>query len=841
MGEQVFFTPQNATALYATPGELESVANGTMSMENLERVVSRSPSRFVPFTIVGILVDGCEAPRMPFSENTASVDAMVPPKNGYYITMEDAHDLVFNNVDGMASFFLVDAVEGVTADLLFRALEPVITGDERARVFDVRAFLNAYMDYASSIARTILLSLSAISIVACSQLIKTTTQMNLSEKIRELGIFQAMGFKRKAILDIVISQVLFVSVIGTGIGFLLGTLLPLNFDLSIMVKFLSGNRIYAVASSGVLTISMTSILTSIGAGIGLPLLFSSVPAAKMRSWTIVEMMNPVYMQVNPDIEARGRNARSQGRRRARRHHVEMKQVVAWLATLVAAITLMAIAPYKMFPSGKLWIRGTESFAWLGLGCLGIVLFLVSLVEITGGGMGMVSRGLSWLFKRYLGPVQAYVPKAIHAHSRRMRNIIGTLLVGTALLVSISIVHDTVSKGDAYSNRTYIGGDVAVYTPLVSQSDIPGIENVPGVGRATVYLYDVMETWRSNIQDGFKYIVNQVDGYGGKGNNINERLDVVVIDPGEYATVNAQGVMHAITKPDPGESLGAFVSRLDEPGTVILQDALARDLHKEVGDRVDANILGITGTLEIVGMATNLPCGPFMHTMDDGFNSSRMAFTSFNTLRSLVEDFIGDVDIVVKNASVESSFIGDGVFAGNVAGYSSGFIDKNQVAGILSTIPCIASSSFRFSTFAPGFPVVNATYDATRVEYLHPNVALAPGMELSLPLRFFIVDPEDDLALSGSQQSIVDAHDVIDSIAYTSPYFPGANTPHNSTVDEVLYTIDKFNAYIPRSSFNDTCYCVANQHVARYSTVDNLTYVYENKVGDVLEVEFHMEN
>lgn len=294
IGDTIKIMPLNATKAYATPQELMDIENNVTSIDEVEESIRENLSRIVDFTIVGIIIDGSEAPEKPVPDKDFSFTGFMPNAKTIYIRMNDSFEWVFNERPGEISHFLVDVEGNFPGASAFE--DEITAGNETVNIVaaDVKALFQDYIDYVSVLVLVILVSLTVGSWVACFLLIKTITDILIRDRMREIGILRANGFSRKATMEIFLGQLLVISAVGTAGGLLLGLVPPQFFDLDILITFVSYNKVYPVTVEGAIVASPASITASIISGMALPFLFAISSLKQLRRKSIVEMMSPEF-------------------------------------------------------------------------------------------------------------------------------------------------------------------------------------------------------------------------------------------------------------------------------------------------------------------------------------------------------------------------------------------------------------------------------------------------------------------------------------------------------------------------------------------------------------------
>jgi len=251
------------------------------------------------------------------AKNAQSLDGIVPGDQSIYARMNDTlaciHNQNYNNVTkaGEVGFFLVDTSDSFSGGTdAFSDEIPAAVGNATIIGNDIRAAIQGYVDYAMMMARVILIVLTIAAWMSCAVLIKTVSQMNLDEKMREMGVLRAIGFKKRSIGEIVIAQLGVMIGIGVAAGLIIGLVPPQFFDISELSQYLSYNKVYAMSDVTV-AVSMASTIITVTSGIALPLVSGLIPLIAAQKRSVVEMMSPSYMRKGNS------NAKKKGTRRSR--------------------------------------------------------------------------------------------------------------------------------------------------------------------------------------------------------------------------------------------------------------------------------------------------------------------------------------------------------------------------------------------------------------------------------------------------------------------------------------------------------------------------------------------
>lgn len=537
--------------------------------------------------------------------------------------------------------------------------------------------------------------------------------------------------------------------------------------------------------------------------------------------------------------------------------INRNEKVFKIKKLILPIILIPIFAYlihyfslNLVPEGT-FHTSESTYPYLG-GVLIAAVFLIVCVcvvfkDVIAAFTAFISMGL----KRWIGEFGNIIPKRVfNANKNRNRkNMTYFLIVVTSLVVTISSIYSS-SLGREYdTNRTMMGGEIVVYEPMIHVDQIPSVlSSVSGIEAATLITFNSIDTWSFNDVEASQYLVNKFGSYGGKHDNITENLNVVIIDDVDvFLSVNKPSeTFYEIVEPS-NMNARQFMSTLKTDGTTVIQGSLAEDIGKGVGDHAILETFGMKGSLEITGIADFLPACPYMKfldLLDISTTVSRTMMITRDTLYDLIEDYVGNIDVFIKNMSVDE-FVQqhtNETIPTDYYGYTSSPIDTSVVLPLLNAIPEIDEMSTRFSTFAPYAPEVYTTYDPSRLLYENPNAIINESGNITLPSRFYAVDPIDEINITSDSETVIECFSWLNNNPLIG--YDGVRR-YNRTANEILYGLDNFYYYndfnTRRSIQGNSTFCVTNKYVSMYEDVDNLTYVHENRVGDVLTVTFESNN
>ena len=529
-----------------------------------------------------------------------------------------------------------------------------------------------------------------------------------------------------------------------------------------------------------------------------------------------------------------------------------KAAAAWTIILAASFISFYLGATNVFvDKGSFKIDFDLAWPWLLATGGGVFFLLIAVWQLSADQIGGVSALFARIGRRRIGPLSSFIPQSIHANTRNVKNLIGFLTLGVALVASLTILSDTVQIGNTAMNHSYLGGDIIIYSPMIPRSSLPGVRSMNGITTATMYTGVVMDNWNFNFDKAYQYIVNTADEYGGRDTNVTQNLNIIIIDPDEYLANNPPSSVirnefsttiqsiYEIDKPNPFEDPTAFIHRLDRPMTAVVSTNLLKTLGKDIGDAITVSINGFMGDLEIAGSASNLPAVPYMRIMDSAGYMTRSMIISRATFESILYSFIGNTDIMIKNMTIPSRLMNYSV-SNSAAGYASGLINITRINSTIYGIDGVDRVAYRFSTFAPGAPSLNATFNPQQLVWKHANVSAGAGDEFPLPCRAYVVSGLEDAWFAGSQEKVSESMGWLNGNFMADPTAGLPPGPRNRTAPEALRAIDNIGGNRP-TLFGNTSACVTNRYVAAYESVDNETYVYEMKPGDLIKFSLPMDD
>lgn len=140
--------------------------------------------------------------------------------NVLYVSLPELQNIL--NKEGKLSFIEVSAlcyscpIEEIVAQISSKLPEAKVTA-----ILEAVESRKAIVDKFSILARTV----SLIVLFIGSLILSNTVLLSINERNREIGVFRALGFKKRHIAAIIVLETAIVSILGSLIGYLLGIVL----------------------------------------------------------------------------------------------------------------------------------------------------------------------------------------------------------------------------------------------------------------------------------------------------------------------------------------------------------------------------------------------------------------------------------------------------------------------------------------------------------------------------------------------------------------------------------------------------------------------------------------
>ncbi len=470
---------------------------------------------------------------------------------------------------GVSIFFSVNIAADSLAVSLYQQLDPSTYGDVDEWVYLFRGVLVVF---------------SAISLIVCVIIIKNLMEMAKEEQLHEIGVLRAIGTSKFSIFLIFFYQILIISVIGMIIGLFLGYFMAGYFFGPL--KGVLSNFLYLGTEFDVyLTVSPLTIVSGMLAGLGIPLTIGMIPAISASRVNVLQTLNP----------------------RSRPRKTPLRSMTILVIQLITSIVLIVfgITAINVGFSGLLSFNTDPTmetnFAIITLFIAGIV-FISGSILLGAIFLPYISHGLSIIFWPILQKMKKICHRNIVKHSRRTKNTFLMISIALAFLIAMNITLSSIEAGIIPGARMRIGGDVRIglfysseqrIIPLNTSQSILQLEHVTNV-------CEVKNSYpRENI--------TTCDDFG---KNTGERMLLLVINTTTYARMHS---WRSIYKYYELTAFEDFIHRLDENGTVIIQQELAESIGKSKGQYVNITTTSYysffpatTNNYKVVGIMDVLP-------------------------------------------------------------------------------------------------------------------------------------------------------------------------------------------------------------------------------------------
>jgi putative ABC transport system permease protein len=398
------------------------------------------------------------------------------------------------------------------------------SGLEALSADQVTAKTQATLDQGLSFINTFLLVFAFIALIVATFLIVNTFTIIVAQRGRELALLRAMGASRAQVRFSVLFEAAIVGLVGATVGLGVGWLLAagiswvmayLGIDLGGMPAGLSTNAIVISYAVG--------LVVTMGA--------AYAPAVRASRVPPIAAMTGEFMT----------GAQGMGRR-----------TILAIVLVAGGVVVMAGGLFGWFP---------EALACVGVGALLILL------GVTGAGP-LLGRPVTWalgrLYRWVFGSVGQLAELNAARNPRRTAATASALMIGLALVVTMSILGQTSKTSVASIVATSFRGDLAVSSLTTQMAPAVGdkIEKVDGVA-------DMYRVRRASASVGGKdssVLGMDADAFG--------RTTEMTMESGSMS---------------------------DAANTVILRDDWASDRGYQVGSTVDVTIRGTTAALKVTGI------------------------------------------------------------------------------------------------------------------------------------------------------------------------------------------------------------------------------------------------
>lgn len=604
--EQFLAVPGNSCVISVDLAELYNLSVGdsiylpALNMGLLGQTWSDT-STWGNFTIQAIIIDGGEATN-EFTPPASNYNSLDPPSRGIYLAMDDAYNYVFNTYGENVSYIYVHASDTTNIE---KTMNDIYTALQNSVDFGHISFYQAnYKEqFATSISETMnmlnlmFIVLSFMGMLVCAILIKNLMEMNTQSQIYEIGILRAIGTGKNSIFKIFIFQILFISMIGTIIGLLLGVGLSYLF-IDVMSNIISEtNFLYTFDQLQIykteIIITQTPFISGTLSGILIPLLFGFLPVIKASKINVIEALQGQRSEVVL---------------------VKAIKAIKYFFKIVLSLGLIIIGYYcSNYGFSNLFTIHTDFVEIKGIiyilfGLVGIIFGVLYLTITLFPIIAMLIVHISvWL----LGNLRTITYRNVLRNKLQTKNTLAMLSIGYSLMITISIILSSITAGAYPGLKTQFGGDILVGSAWGSmkanvnfQENLSKIENIISACPIREYVgkiddFGMKTNSQGIIEDVRVYVVN-ITLY--RMLLKDSGMFKIMADP-EY---DNSKLINFINGNDGFDQVDEILSSMEEGGKVIISNAVRNEINKDIQENVTIFASSIQKNLTVVGYTKVLP-------------------------------------------------------------------------------------------------------------------------------------------------------------------------------------------------------------------------------------------
>ena len=350
------------------------------------------------------------------------------------------HAGVFTSID-------LTAAKGVTHEQLRDRVAPVV-----GSAYDVKTAEQTAKDAAQtlgtflSVIKDALLGFAGIAVLVGVSLILNTFSMLVAQRTRELGLMRALGASREQVNRSVLVEAALLGLVGSTLGLILGVGLALG-----LIRLIARGGMVLKGSQ--LAVHWPTIVAAYAVGILVTTVSAYLPARR------ASRIPPMAALREADTPGRGAPLR-------------VRAVVGLIMLAVAAGLLVGAATDRNLGQAGILLGG------------GVLLSLVGLIVLGPLLARPVIRAIGGWFPRVFGPVGTLSQRNALRNPRRTSATASALMIGLALVASLSVVGSSMAASfDAQIDKT-IGADLIVQnsTGLPFPNEVgDAVRASPGVG------------------------------------------------------------------------------------------------------------------------------------------------------------------------------------------------------------------------------------------------------------------------------------------------------------------------------------------------------------------------
>jgi putative ABC transport system permease protein len=538
------------------------------------------------YSIKAIIVDVGEATQ-DFAPPVVNSYQLSPPGRGIYVAMNDAYDNIFNTYGNLVSYIYIHASD---INDINQTMEDVYFALENSPDFSGIGFYQANFkeEYEKSISSTInllnlvFMILSFMGMLVCAILIKNLMEMSTQSQTYETGILRAIGAEKSKIYRIFFTQIIFISLIGSILGILLGIGLSFLFIDLISGLFFDTNFMFSFENLLIFStnvyITGTPVIYGFISGMLIPILFGMLPVVKAVKIKIIEALQ-------------------QGRLVSNLYSA--KKAIQFLIRLGFSIGLTIVGYYSSnYGFAHLFtiysgFAEIEGILFTLIGIFSLVIGLISLGTIL---LPFLSLCITSISIGILGNLRKITHRNVLRNSRQTNNTLAMLSIGFSLLVTISTILTSISAGAYPQLQTQFGGDIMVGAPWGAmladvnlENNLSKIEYINNVCPIRVYGGKVDEFGEGINEDG-----------------LTEDLRIYVVNFTLYKELVMNSRMFQILTEPENANMNDILTEMEQGGNIILQYYLKEEIHKDLEENVTLKVSSFLKNLTLVAYAKALP-------------------------------------------------------------------------------------------------------------------------------------------------------------------------------------------------------------------------------------------
>ena len=476
--------------------------------------------------------------------------------------------------------------------------------------------------------KALLDTFASTALIMAIILVVFTITMNLNERIREIGILRALGFRKTGIFMLFLTEAILLGGIGSVIGSILGVFLseylflsPLGFRRSILSRYLGG-----------ISFNPQDLLVSIAIGMISTVIGGLYPAISATRIEPAEALSPA---------ARRAKEISVIEKKINPEYPIMNLIYIGASMFFIFSLFMVIIPL-------LSSSNVPSLIFMVLFLL-LIVMLTSLVLVFSGAFPTMIAFLRRILK--FSNQIAIILANINLLRRRKRTILAFFMMATAVsaLLLIGIMTNTEKNNLITTIKVNAGADIIVYSqdglPLNITDNVSRMDGVAAVCPVT-------NSFTATVGDIVFWEKVSVNIYG--------------LSPTAYPEAS-------YVKEFTSDSVAVF-NKLEENSTVVISSGLASRIGLSINDYLRVDILHKTFKLKVVGVIPTAPGFRFTRFSDRASGSDILV--SINTLSNIT-----GLNLMVYRLLIS---VKDGYNISSVASEISNTLSKSYDIQVITT-------------------------------------------------------------------------------------------------------------------------------------------------------------